>query len=174
MNFERLFDMQEKLDQNILENKTGTTDDERFEKLTLALMVELAECANEWRGFKFWSKDQDARRSDMLEEYVDCLHFLLSIGNHLSKTSRPLRTNAGVKHKRVVKCDNESPSIRITAQFNALYRRVVKIRERGAAYIETFQLFNALGEMLGFTDEDIQRAYDEKNKVNFERQQNGY
>lgn len=68
----------------------------------LALQVELAECANEWRGFKKWSKDQKPRievltnnpdktdknkpwliRNLLLEEYVDCLHFILSIGLEL-------------------------------------------------------------------------------------------
>lgn len=173
MNFEKLFDMQEKLDQNILENKKGTTDEERFEKLTLALIVEIAECANEWRGFKFWSEDQKPRLDSLLEEYVDCLHFLLSIGNHLAKTRKDLRTNTELKHKRVVSY-RKHQSFKITAQFNALYKRIVNIKNSDFAYIEAFQIFNAIGEMLGFTDDDIQRAYDKKNKINFERQQNGY
>jgi dimeric dUTPase (all-alpha-NTP-PPase superfamily) len=58
--------------------------------------VELGECANEWRGFKFWSVNQIPHTSavrvptmmeedkeyynPLLEEYVDGLHFVLELG----------------------------------------------------------------------------------------------
>jgi dimeric dUTPase (all-alpha-NTP-PPase superfamily) len=58
--------------------------------------VELGECANEWRGFKFWSVNQLPHTSavrtpcmmeedkeyynPLLEEYVDGLHFVLELG----------------------------------------------------------------------------------------------
>ena len=50
--------------------------------------MEIGELANEWRGFKFWSKDQEPRSKEpltargkpyynpLLEEYADVLHFI--------------------------------------------------------------------------------------------------
>src|SRR5690606_24133969 len=115
MNLKKLFDMQEKLDEKILERFPHLRNEDLLPKKILALQVELGELCNCWRGFKFWSKDQEPRfggycgcddgyvdiylgygevgqklcpqcegegtlPNRVLEEYVDCLHFLLSIG----------------------------------------------------------------------------------------------
>lgn len=52
MNLQKLFDTQK-----VLRDRIGYEGEDRFEKLILALLVEIGECANEWRGFKFWSKN---------------------------------------------------------------------------------------------------------------------
>lgn len=54
MNLAKLFETQQ-----VLSNRIGYEGPDRFEKLILALQVEVGECANEWRGFKFWSKNQE-------------------------------------------------------------------------------------------------------------------
>lgn len=41
-------------------------------------------------------------------------------------------------------------------------------------YERIFWRFNELGEALGFTPEQIEKAYMEKNAVNHKRQQEGY
>lgn len=46
----------------------------------LALLVEIGELANETRCFKYWSNKPASEREVILEEYVDGLHFILSIG----------------------------------------------------------------------------------------------
>jgi dimeric dUTPase (all-alpha-NTP-PPase superfamily) len=56
MNLEKLFETQK-----VLRDRINYQGEDRFNKLVLALLVELGECANEWRGFKFWSKDQEPR-----------------------------------------------------------------------------------------------------------------
>lgn len=58
MDLRKLFDMQ-----RVLKDHIGYEGEDRFNKLILALLVELGECANEWRGFKFWSNDQESRTS---------------------------------------------------------------------------------------------------------------
>jgi dimeric dUTPase (all-alpha-NTP-PPase superfamily) len=63
MNLTKLFETQK-----ILRDRINYNEPDRFNKLVLALLVELGECANEWRGFKFWSKDQMPR----VEEDVQC------------------------------------------------------------------------------------------------------
>lgn len=55
--------------QKILRDRIGYNEPDRFNKLILALLVELGECANEWRGFKFWSKNQEPRT---IVEYGIC------------------------------------------------------------------------------------------------------
>lgn len=61
MNLEKMFEMQKELDNRIIKEK-GLEGRDLLPGLILALQVELAECANEWRGFKFWSNDQQPRR----------------------------------------------------------------------------------------------------------------
>src|SRR5690625_1744280 len=98
MNLEKLFKIQAELDKRIIE-KHGLQNEDLLDKKILALQVELGELAQNWRGFKFWSGRQEPVTNDLrvadykesgeailetynplLEEYVDCLHFILSIG----------------------------------------------------------------------------------------------
>src|SRR5690554_588421 len=98
MNLSNLFKIQKQLDDRIIKEK-GLEGQDLLDKKILALQVELGELANEWRGFKFWSTNQNPRTrvyygppelpdvgtyvNPLLEEYVDCLHFILSIGLEL-------------------------------------------------------------------------------------------
>lgn len=80
MNLEKLFVMQKELDARIEQEHPHRNGENRLESKSLALLVELGEAANEYRVFKFWSNDQYTRVG-LLEKLVDCLHFILSIGN---------------------------------------------------------------------------------------------
>ena len=69
--------------QKVLRDRINYNETDRFEKLILALLVELGECANEQRSWKYWSKDQEPRA---LVEYGICkrcngLGFLEDEGN---------------------------------------------------------------------------------------------
>lgn len=188
MNLAKLFDMQRELGKVGLFVYKGP---DRFNKLVLALLVELGECANEWRGFKFWSLNQNPvtykrehkkqikpglesfdnhegayetvviESNPLLEEYVDGLHFVLELGIELG--FKPITVRA-YKYEDV------------TRQFKELFWEISdldKLSKRDE-YIWTFQKFVGLGEMLGFTWEEIEQAYMEKNKVNHQRQSEGY
>lgn len=65
MNLAKLFETQK-----VLRDRIGYEGSDRFEKLILALQVEVGECANEWRGFKFWSKNQEPRTEADVECYA--------------------------------------------------------------------------------------------------------
>lgn len=56
MNLAKLFETQK-----VLRERINYNEPDRFNKLVLALMVELGACANEQRTWKFWSNDQDPR-----------------------------------------------------------------------------------------------------------------
>lgn len=185
MELSKLFEMQRQLDQRITHDK-GLHGQDLLPKKILALQVELGELANEWRGFKFWSKDQRPRvtneiaavagdvrtpvvehtKNPMLEEYVDCLHFIMSIG---------LEVDAEIDQQLLLQRHRYSSDI--TEYFNLLFGawNGIDTREDNYEYyLWTLEVFLELGEMLGFTWEQISMAYFEKNKVNHERQATGY
>ena len=145
----------------------------------LALHVELGELANEQRTWKFWSKDQEPRiavpkvewsdgipnqiiKNPLLEEYVDCLHFILDIG---------LELKANVNYQFRAEKYPE-----IVTQFNRLYRELGSLWDYGrlARYYWVVEMFIGLGELIGFTWDEIEQAYYAKNKINHERQESGY
>src|SRR5699024_12798011 len=105
--------MQQKLDDYI--SKNHQLDGENLlEERFLALLVETGELANETRCFKFWSKKEASTKEVILEEYVDNIHFLLSLGLHKGYTFSPLETKQKAKQK----------NINIT--FNALFATSLK------------------------------------------------
>lgn len=60
---------------------SGQSYESTSEKRLLALLVELHELANETKCFKFWSVNPNGKKDKILMEYVDVLHFTLSIFN---------------------------------------------------------------------------------------------
>lgn len=227
MNLKKLFETQAALDEHIMQEHPELRGQNNLDWKLLALQVELSECANEWRGFKKWSKNQESRTfmpnpkspcekcdaqgyldkhkdlkdwifcencdgcgyhfyNPLLEEYVDCLHFILSIGledftyNHLGETiTAPVR----------LELTNDFGALKyhnITRQFVYLFNQIGILSdsvleceyaypdETFGQYKQTWQMFVGLGEMLGFTWEQVEDAYYAKNKVNHERQNAGY
>ncbi|WP_440896067.1 dUTP diphosphatase [Amphibacillus sp. Q70] len=161
MNWKPLFEMQQQLDQYIQSNHQVTSD-QLFERKILALFVELGELANETRCFKFWSVKEPSPREVILEEYVDGIHFILSLG-----LDAEFQLDE-VKHQPYTGD--------LTGLFNQLYRAIDYYRDDRTeiTYLTVFGLFLTLGKELGFTDQEIQSAYFEKNKVNFKRQDEQY
>lgn len=187
MNLTKLFEIQRELDGRIVEEK-GLQGQDLLPQKILALQVELGELANEWRRFKFWSKDREPRTrkevqasshmlhtetiNPLLEEYVDCLHFILSVGLDLNM------------QEEEVSIDSDYTKETTTETFSDLFEVISDLRKDincspRADLIETyeiaFNLFVGLAEkFLNFTWEQIEQAYLDKNKVNHERQDNGY
>lgn len=218
MNLSNLFKIQKDLDQKIIE-KHGLQDMDRLPYLILALQVELGECANEWRGFKFWKQnplpqtkkeiecttcngtgDENYEanfeslmeekgsvpykectscngsgiagyKNPLLEEYVDCLHFFLSIGILIGHTDFEAWEYSDTKD--------------VTKQFLAVFGNIVDIARNFeekdniepddcVVYEAAFAHFLSLGKMLGFSPGEIEDAYLAKNKINHERQDTGY
>lgn len=183
MNLSILFEMQKVLDDRIEREHPPVPGEDRLAKKILSLQVEIGELANEWRGFKFWSKDQQPRTcsrkavvsddqakhpiqfadyNPLLEEYVDCLHFILSIGLEI-----------GFKE----------PEISWFYKSNDTTQRFLKVNYQVAVfsldqdlyeYQDMFAQFLSLAEPLGFTWDQVESAYIAKNQVNHERQANGY
>jgi dimeric dUTPase (all-alpha-NTP-PPase superfamily) len=85
--FSELLKLQEELDKAILlNNPVSCTKEEMINHRMMALSVEVSEMANEHRGFKYWSK-KGPSVGRTKEEYIDVLHFVLSLGNDLFEDS---------------------------------------------------------------------------------------
>src|SRR5690625_2035002 len=125
-----------------------------------ALKVEIAELDNETRFFKFWS-NKKMDRAKALEEFVDCIHFALSIGNDLGYTSHEYK---------------EMPDRDMTKLSLGLTNLVTILSEtRHKQHIEhVINLLMKYGYQLGFTEEEITEAYMKKHEENYARQEAGY
>lgn len=164
MDFAALFSMQEKLDEHIIQ-KHKLQGKDLLEDKYLALLVELGELANETRCFKFWSQKSASKREKILEEYVDGIHFILSLG--IEKGYRFTGTTDGLSKQKAKS---------LTEQFNHCFEAVVHFRQDPSEqyYRRLFLTFLQLGKMLQFNTSDIFQAYLDKNEVNFTRQAKGY
>lgn len=80
--FAYLLENQKKLDHHILK-KFKLDDEQTLDKRILAFLIELAEFINEQRDFKYWSVKTASEQDILLEEYIDGIHFLISIGSTL-------------------------------------------------------------------------------------------
>lgn len=162
MNLTKLYTMQRELDAHIQDNHQ-LQQDNLIEKKILALLVEIGELANETRCFKFWSLKSPATKEKILEEFVDGIHFILSLGIECGFEENDL--NFGNPYFE-----------NLTEQFLSVFEWVNKFK--AAQTFENFEkLFSAyilLAELLGFSSDEIEQAYIQKNEVNYERQQNGY
>ncbi|MGR9049117.1 dUTP diphosphatase [Halobacillus faecis] len=160
MNWERLYDMQRKLDQYI-EEQHEIQEGQKIEEKVLALLVELGELANETRCFKFWSTKGPSEKSVIVEEYVDGVHFLLSLGLDL-----------GYRHSST---SLEEPDSQ-TAAFLSVYSSIgdLRMKKDESSYVKAFYDYLVLGLTLGITEKELIEAYEKKNAINFERQDEGY
>lgn len=161
MNLEKLFTMQKALDQFIQSNKQVVED--VFIKKGLALLVELSELANETRCFKFWSEKGPSERSIILEEYVDSIHFILSLGiekNLHNLTEWPMEEREGDLTALFLSTSNS------IHQF--LYNPTME------TYKDVWIQYGAIAKLLNFSSEELVEAYISKNEKNYERQRLGY
>jgi dimeric dUTPase (all-alpha-NTP-PPase superfamily) len=182
MNLKYLFELQGGLMANI--KKQHKLEEISFDKTVLALLVEVGECANEQRSWKYWSKDLNPRTvklkqtpqrlenglaqlqewsNPLLEEYVDGLHFVIQLGILIGYEELDL---IGIAPKE----DN------IELMFKEVYRRTILLdayRDK-LRYSLLFDTYLTLGMMLGFTESEVEHAYIQKNRTNHHRQLTGY
>ena len=161
MRLQSLFTMQESLD-NYIQTEKNISHDVFLEK-GLALLVELAELANETRCFKFWSEKGPSENDVILEEYVDSIHFLLSLGNEKkfnTLESWPL------SHR------DESLTLLFLRTQSSINQFLIE--PTMDLYKDIWSWYGAIAVNLGFTHEDVVQAYNEKNEKNYERQRSGY
>lgn len=106
-------------------------------------------------------EDIDVDTNPLLEEYVDTIHFTLSIANDLGvHEHKYIQTEPQDLNKLVLGITNLATIIPISKekhQVESLINNII-----------------TLGYQLGFDEKQVIEAYHEKNKENYERQENGY
>lgn len=197
MNLNELFNPQAKLNKEI-EDKHNLHNQDLKDKKALALIVELAETANEGRWFKFWSEDQKARTKipciacHSLGEvyqpiggyYMTCPH---CDGDGLEEKTNPLLEEFSDtlhfvitlameydynshEYEKTKEVDLTTRALDIAYLVSSL-RFMDKSRRTNLSLI--FNNLIDLGYQFGFTEEMVIAAYYDKNKVNHARQESG-
>lgn len=199
MELAKLIEMQKALDGRIRKEK-GLEGKDLVPNTFVALQVELAEFANEGRWFKHWSEDREPRTSvsidcpcteyreanPLLEEFVDGLHFFLS-----------LAIQKGWEDALYIYEEQLDPDD-FTGDLTGYYLEMTYFLSN--AYIKIYSseeiekskklygfpsnqfdfrmawlCFLNLGiNGFGFTLEQIEQAYFDKNAINHKRQEQGY
>jgi len=163
MQLETLFEMQAGLDRYIKENHQLENED-LFNRKVLALLVEIGELANETRSFKFWSVKPASEKKIILEEFVDGIHFILSLGIECGFHKQPLELEA-------------EPTVQdINEQFLKIYQAVSIFQASRSLsdYQHVFEDYLQLAMLLGIKYEEMEQAYIQKNEVNYKRQNQNY
>lgn len=162
MKITEIVEMQKVLDNRIFD-KFGLKAIDTLDDRKLALVVELAELANEVRCFKFWSVKKRSEQEIILEEYVDCLHFVISIGITLDVDFSTLSFD----------CETQLSSI--TNQFLKVMSLTNTLSvDNKEVFYELYKELMVLAYNLGFSDNEIMDAYKKKNELNHTRQTNNY
>ncbi|UDM70679.1 dUTP diphosphatase [Vagococcus fluvialis] len=200
MNFKKLQAMQLELDNSILSAKPQMTAEERFNKTLVALSVEVAEVSNCSEHFKFWKDNKgkvdgerfvvgyaisessertcyevnrnmnkitesQAHKLTLVEECSDALHFILSLANQLN-------VDIGLNFDK-----NNTLTLKTNEEYYLfLLNRIHLLKVRRWEDDLRITLYSFLGyiENLGITTQELEQAYYDKNKVNYERLREGY
>lgn len=157
-----VFNLQRNLDKHIhTEHKVNYQ--KIHTELKLALIVELAETANEIRSFKFWSYKPSSAKPIVIEEYADGLHFINSLCIYYK-----VKPNFDVDVKPKFKTKKD-----ITKAFINLFKTSAEISSPKQAK-SWYTKYLEFGFRMGFSFKEITNAYEAKCKVNHERQENKY
>lgn len=135
----------------------------------IALKVEMAEFINECRDvWKYW-KTKEIDRERILDEAADVIHFI-----HLIYNKNPERLNSEFVHQiNAVQKDLYFDFIRNDTRemtLESLWNTFLNFQNIG----KTYAILLSILSHYGFTLEDIEAAYDIKNKINHQRQESGY
>lgn len=158
----KLYPLQEGLDKDIA-TRHHVSYQSTFPSRLLALLVELGEFANETRCFKYWSLKGSSPKDVVLEEYVDALHFLLSLGIALGP-------------KKMIYTTEKKSDYNLTNAILECYQEAIKLKDNYclSQYEKAFQCYFNLMDYLGITSNEVVDAYLSKLKVNYDRQINKY
>lgn len=201
MNFKKLQDTQAKLDEAILADKAPMTVEERFNKTLVALSVEIAEVANCAEHFKFWKDNKGKVDSDrfivtpsivnnliegdyldnttmqyvtenqahkltLIEECSDALHFILSLANQVDFEINGIGTHFEIA--------DDVDSLEKNFLFMNHVIGLAELKHFHSDLEMIIDVFFIYINQLGISEQELEQAYYDKNKINYERLENGY
>lgn len=159
--WKKITDLQTILDERILTEK-GLVSSDTINSRFLALLVELGEFTNKQRCFKYWSNKLAEPKIVLLDEYIDCLHFLISLSISLE---------IDLKIYQFKKLEQELLDLIIMT-----FSQTIKVQkeQNQANFYLLYDYFFNIAIKLGWTADDIYNAYLLKNNTNHKRQDNNY
>lgn len=134
---------------------------ETVDKIKFAFKVELSELANEVGFFKYWKQSHEMDREKVLEEWADCLHFLLSVSN----------LKRWIPFIPTMEFGTEIEFFHVDGLFYELLQNPL---DSSGQAVQAFLSLFALGLKLGYTEEELIQAYYGKYAKNIARQKEGY
>ncbi|MEI5893140.1 hypothetical protein DXB51_14760 [Bacillus cereus] len=167
INMKKIFEAQEKFDGRVvkvhgLEGQNLTGD------VTQALYTELGELSNEIGFFKYWKKKKKNDKARQYDEWADCMHFVASLGNKYGHVEVVLQE--GIQ-KAIASDINNARLLPYHKLFGIVYTTDFSVPREYTIALTTVVV---IGLKLGMTFEDMEKAYFEKNQVNYDRLASGY
>lgn len=158
-----IINLQTNLDLKITKTRMIDENQDIFSAKFLALLVEIAEFANEVRCFKYWSSKPASDKKILLEEYIDGFHFIISIANDL---------DLNIIDLKIVEQDYQN----LNLAFLDLFSATLKFQQEKTlvAINQWFNIYYTIGKLCNFTSDDIFNGYIDKNKINHIRQEQNY
>lgn len=151
------------LDTYIMENNHLVNDQKMFKKKIVAFLVELGEYANEERSFKYWSQKAPAELKIQLDEYIDGLHFLLSLGNDLHFDFQ------NYQFKTINTMNNVDTYLELIKDLN-FFAQTPNIN----LYQQLLNDYLMIAHLCQYSEPVLLEAYQIKNQINFDRQNQNY
>ncbi|HDR7258789.1 dUTP diphosphatase [Bacillus paranthracis] len=166
LNMQKIFEAQDKLDRKVV--KVHCLQDQNLNgDVTQALYTELGELSNEIGFFKYWKKNKRNDKARKYDEWADCLHFVASLGNKYGHVELILGTSRTYKIADKF-IENECSFHKLLSKmYKADYSCIFE-------YSDALSALLAIGKKMGMSDEDMEKAYFEKNQVNYDRLASGY
>lgn len=166
-----LLNEQRKLDETIMNNSNRSLED-TFELRKIAFLVELNEFINDLQFFKYWKKN-NAPKETATEEFVDALHFALSLAT-TKLTNEEIIQEVENSLEKCSQSIHDVPTKeeKLNRLITTMY--ALPVNEKESIYTAYLVHLLVLADTLDMKREGILNAYDEKNKVNYKRQEEGY
>lgn len=150
------------LDNAILKAKNLELTNDLKNKKIIAFFVELGEFINEEKSFKFWKVHNDVIRERLVEEYIDGVHFLLSIGVDIDFNFDTLQ----IDDLKIDITENYLLLVEFLASFIS--------KRSDISYKKLAEIFFNIANILNISEEEFINSYNQKNKINYQRQENDY
>ena len=160
-----MLQMQAKLDEAIM--KEYGLNEINEENLRMAILDEVGELTHELKGEWCWWKRTQPKVDDkkVLGELVDIWHFVLSYQNHFNSGEEMLCSYLNEKEMSVTYLERlraKTSSLPFALTHLVYYKRTI------------ITVLVAITEYLNFTIEQVYEAYCDKNKINYQRLNEGY
>ena len=169
LKLQSIFEAQDKLDRKAVEVH-GLEGQNLTGDVTQALYTELGELSNEIGFFKYWKKNKKDDKARQYDEWADCMHFMASLGNKYGYVER-ISDDTAQKTIRF----NMDTMIETGVTYHHLFDSIYKSDFREIMYYAvSLSCLLTIGMKLGMTFEDMEKAYFDKNQVNYDRLASGY